>query len=46
VAAAFTGNLQDIQKAIEVVSYQFRRAEVARVSHRKKILLEYAPLLL
>jgi len=46
VVAAFTGNLQDIRKAIEVVSYQFRRAEMSRISYRKKILLEYESLLL
>ncbi len=46
MVAAFTGNQEEIREAIKIVSYQFRRAEVARVSHRKKILLEYAPLLL
>ena len=46
MVAALTGNQKEIRKVIKKVSYQFRRAEVARISHRKKILLEYAPLLL
>jgi hypothetical protein len=41
-----TGDPSKIMRAIETVSYQFRRAEVARVSHRKKRLLEYKVLLL
>jgi len=41
-----TGDPFKIKRAIDTVSYQFRRAEVARVSHRKKRLLEYQALLL
>lgn len=46
LVASLTQNPKTIRQAIKIVTYQFHRAEVARISHRKKMLQQMETLLL